>query len=1010
MDEIRAGVVGGVLWMAVAAPAAAAQPAIEEIVVTGSYIKRESFYLASPITVIDQEMLKALATPALGEIVGGLPFSYGSNVFSNRYTARFQTGTLTQANFRGLGTNATLTLIDGKRAFNNLNNLLPQIAIERIDILKDGASALYGTEAVAGVLNVVTRRQYEGMQVSGMFQSDSRGDSDEYVLDLIGGKAFDWGHVTLAAEYRDRGRLDQVDRGRYLRDGFSSSNDGNPGSYRVPVRNAQGRISGFEALRDPGCGVAASPGGNGGTKSESLANRSNNISGTPAFSGPNPICQFQFGEYFQFVEGQQSWNLWSNIEYRLTDSLTFEASLTYNHQDVTATQAPTGPGGRFAELGPVTGEHPGNPFRAYADLDGDGRIDDGERLFAQDADGDGVPDRDAGNAVILAADPFDPSAGIAFNEDVTITGLRLYGKLGTLPSGLATNSGSRVGPTFEDVRTQGTLSWDIDGNWAAELNVFYTTSEIKASGNIESFSATDLGLRGQFEADDGTQLWYNPFSSVALTCTDRVCVDDPRGAFENSQAIADAMVRPGHSITDVDVWQTRVLIVGDLPWQFPAGAAVGSAWGAEFTSIDRKENLSSTVNNCDGWFRQCAFDWNAEEESWSVFGELVLPVFQAHDLLGNVELQLAARYAHVKDSDEDFVPKAALLWQPRPWLSLRGSYSQAFIAPSIPQRFAPSTQGAATTTDPLFFDAQATFKASTFESNPGLDSETADVWNVGVSFLFFDETLGIGADYAVYDFKDRISRTTAQQVIDRDFAAFQQAFPNPTPADRFQWGCGGLADAAIVRPQCDLGITTISDVRTSWINAQKMKHKALDLYATYQRELGQWGTISLRVDATYVDEYSYFLGPGFPAGDGVGQQNDTIAEVPPIPEWRLSGSVNLTTGNQNVRLGARWSDEVALDAAFFGNSVATGAPFDVCPEGSLGGLGEGCEIQSLLYIDLSYRYRWDHLWGDRSTAVEIGGHNITDELPKPLWYLSGIETYLHDPRGALWYLRLTQDL
>ena len=95
MEGTRARMVLGVACAAVAVPVAAQQQTIEEIIVTGSYIKRESFDLASPITVVDQEALKAQSTPALGEVVG--------------------------------------------------------------DILKDGASALYGTEAVAGVLNVVTR-------------------------------------------------------------------------------------------------------------------------------------------------------------------------------------------------------------------------------------------------------------------------------------------------------------------------------------------------------------------------------------------------------------------------------------------------------------------------------------------------------------------------------------------------------------------------------------------------------------------------------------------------------------------------------------------------------------------------------------------------------------------------------------------------------------------------------------------------------------------------------------
>lgn len=117
---------------------------IEEIVVTGSLIKRDSFDSASPLTVVDSEAIEANATPNLGELLVAQTFNYGTDFQTNTYAARSQDGATSAANLRGLGVGATLNLIDGKRSNNPfLTNAMPQIAIERIDILKDSASAIY---------------------------------------------------------------------------------------------------------------------------------------------------------------------------------------------------------------------------------------------------------------------------------------------------------------------------------------------------------------------------------------------------------------------------------------------------------------------------------------------------------------------------------------------------------------------------------------------------------------------------------------------------------------------------------------------------------------------------------------------------------------------------------------------------------------------------------------------------------------------------------------------------
>ena len=209
---------------------------MEEIVVTGSYIKRDSFDSASPLTVIDHDALMANATPNLGEVLVNTTFNYGSDFITNTYAARPSAGNTTNANLRGLGTSATLTLIDGKRTiYNNLNNKMPQIAIDRIDILRDGAAATYGSDAVAGVVNILPRKSFVGLEMSHFFsQAD---DLNERSHEFLMGADTDNGHITVAGAFRTRGQLQQDQRPKFVRQGFDRSSTGNPGDWLVPNRD-----------------------------------------------------------------------------------------------------------------------------------------------------------------------------------------------------------------------------------------------------------------------------------------------------------------------------------------------------------------------------------------------------------------------------------------------------------------------------------------------------------------------------------------------------------------------------------------------------------------------------------------------------------------------------------------------------------------------------------------------------------------------------------------------------
>ena len=149
---------------------------IEEVVVTGSRISTSEFTGAQPVIVIDQEAIQATGEMSISDVLRETPINtYGSFYERSGSSA----GSQSTLSLRGLGSSRTLVLIDGKRlpgspklGGNSANlNLIPTSAIERVEILADGASAVYGSDAIGGVVNVITKKGFEGMSFSGTVSS-----------------------------------------------------------------------------------------------------------------------------------------------------------------------------------------------------------------------------------------------------------------------------------------------------------------------------------------------------------------------------------------------------------------------------------------------------------------------------------------------------------------------------------------------------------------------------------------------------------------------------------------------------------------------------------------------------------------------------------------------------------------------------------------------------------------------------------------------------------------------
>ena len=175
----------------------------DEIIVTGSRIGRKDLDSASPITVVDREELVISGISDIGDLIQTIPSMSGSPIGTT--TNNGGNGSV-RIDLRGLGTARTLTLVDGKRMVDSGDfQTVPGMMIDRVDILKDGASAIYGADAVAGVVNVITRRDFDGIELVGQYNTwDKTSNGTQYTLGALAGTTFDKGNVSFGAEYVDQ--------------------------------------------------------------------------------------------------------------------------------------------------------------------------------------------------------------------------------------------------------------------------------------------------------------------------------------------------------------------------------------------------------------------------------------------------------------------------------------------------------------------------------------------------------------------------------------------------------------------------------------------------------------------------------------------------------------------------------------------------------------------------------------------------------------------------------------
>ncbi|MEG8219442.1 TonB-dependent receptor [Sphingomonas sp. HH69] len=245
--SLRAALQIGCCGFAVGLSAVAAaqeEASTADIVVTGSRV-RGAAPVGSTVTTLGRAEMEASSAVTVDRMIKEIPQVFDLGVSENSRGQSGGSGNITygnSVNLRGIGPYATLVIIDGHRVTNNSRSIdpsvLPSLGVERIEVVADGASAVYGSDAVAGVVNLIPRRSLDGGEVFARSGIASRGDFHETTLGAAIGKVFDRGQIMVAYEHVERSNLSGDDRSFFTSDQRASGG----GDYRI-ARCAPGNIN-----------------------------------------------------------------------------------------------------------------------------------------------------------------------------------------------------------------------------------------------------------------------------------------------------------------------------------------------------------------------------------------------------------------------------------------------------------------------------------------------------------------------------------------------------------------------------------------------------------------------------------------------------------------------------------------------------------------------------------------------------------------------------------------------
>ncbi|GAB1264018.1 TonB-dependent receptor [Aurantivibrio infirmus] len=924
---------------------------LEELVVTGSYIKREKFDSPSPMESFTTEDIKLTGTPSLGQFVRDLTYTQNTDVVANVLSVQDgqQDSNSARFNLRGLGTDSTLTLFDGHRMLDtgNIGAVVPDIATQRIEVVLDGGSAIYGTDAVAGVVNLIPIKEFDGFKVRTYYNQDEDGDLREPKIEFMLGKTFENGIKAVGAiDYAKKSPLLLVDRPEYLAAYDDDFTTGSPGTWR-----GTSGLAAFGTYLDPDCGQF--PGQNTDDSTDNAF-----PSGYPGASAFGNRCIGEFGQFQDLARESKDFNAYMNISYEINDSIEVEFQANFNRRESILTGSPSVGNTTSNGLLVVPASHPAN-FQPFA---------------------------------------ITPRAWSPFQQ------------VGQLPSFLFSGK-SKTPYEYETDRYKlasyyafGDTSWQ--GETAFSFQRYnrvvdsHQISQSRLQSALYGLGGANCGfdntvLIGQDPATDQITLgaavpgagceYFNPFGTADVRTT---------GTFMgNSQALVDWLVVP-ESYEDtrnyLKYFQSHV--TGEL-FDLPAGP-IQMAFGVQVREdIERDYQSQLELIRDDYNEPDEVFNTSDRSEVRGAFVEIDIPVFDSFTTV------IAARYEDFVDFDlTTTTPKISFRWEPIENLALRASFGDSFVAPTATQISVQNNQGCSPINfglDPFLpaFGQGALAGADSCPiGNPDLEPQTSYIRNFGISWRN-DAYFTVDLDYQTIDYDDRIITLSRTDVLDEDFAAFQ-ASGLATLAD---WVASGMMNPRIQRGGAFNQVTEIS---TYPDNASAIEVNVIDFKMRNGVDT-DFGYIGLTFNATSYKKYDY---TGFDQStiSAVSNRNADTNLAPPITRLKINTGLSWRGEKNSAGITLNYLDSIKFDG-----TADTGVPgIGGAPSGNPKAPNAPKKIASHTVIDVRFGTEFDQALGG-NWDVSAGIRNLFDSQPDALPVFGGLETRLHTPFGRQFYIDLT---
>ncbi|PSJ43535.1 TonB-dependent receptor domain-containing protein [Allosphingosinicella deserti] len=880
------------------------------ITITGSRIRRPNLESTVPITSIGGEEFFETGNVSVGDVLNDLPAL--RSTFSQSNSTRFLgTAGLNLVDLRGLGTQRSLVLVNGRRhvAGDILNNAvstdintIPADLIERVDVVTGGNSAVYGSDAIAGVVNFVLKRNFEGAQVRGQGGVSSYGDAGSYFGSVLLGKNFagDRGNIAINAEYAHQNQYFGSSRPNIARqDGFivvdtdPIGSDGNPDrvffrDFRSATLNNTGLVQfGRDANAAFNCGRAA----NGSFFNCPYQFQTDGtlvpVTGTRVGIGPNGNFiggngeNFRGGEQFQLAPKLDRYNV--NLLAHFTVSDAFEPFIEAKYSR-TETYGSGNSGPAF-----ITGTTLGSSRERV-------RLDN-PYLSAQAR---GVLTENFLRSAV------NVNTGAAFedieNEDGSITtaAAQLAAQRAAVTAGtfrfnlrenllgLGVRAEEAVRETWRGVAgVRGTFNDDWQYEVSANYGEFKEKTEVQGNLNVQRFLLAADAARDPSNGQIRCRSQFDPSAAIAYVDGSPLLAGDvaactPLNLFggQFTQAQRDYLLQNTTSVGKITQFVGNAFVSGDLSqlFELPAGP-IGFALGAEYrreTNSFRADPLVEegyTFYNALPGFNPPAF------EVKEAFAEIRIPVLKDVPFFQNLEISGAGRVADYSGATGTvFAYNAGVDWSPIRDLHLRGNYSRAVRAPNLVelysaqgQNFAPgfvdpcSERNIGTGSATRAANCAAAGRPAGYDfvyngsleivsgGNPDLREETSKSWTLGGVFTpRFIPGLSVSVDYYNITVDNVISSITAQDIADQCYD--QASLENPY-CDLFERaGAGGGPNGEI-----PFQILEASLLQSS-LNFAQLKARGIDTEIAY-RHTFDFGQLDTRLTYTHVLQRDDFINP-----------------------------------------------------------------------------------------------------------------------------------------------------